>query len=316
MAARLAATALRGGPPLIHYRDYNTADAPPNLSLRLVADKRAVFERYAAHDAVVGMGEPYAAWLRSMRRRWPWGSNAVAGGPDGLRYAHVDRGRLVLGPDRGKSVVDTPGFEPRSVVFADPGTLVVQDRVGRIFARRRGWPPLGAQAGPPAAAVLPGGRLVVAARNARGGVSIRHADQPWGDLGGTGVHDTVSLLVGEQGIDAFAPAEAGLLHWHGRSGRFALEVAPHRPAGTVAVAPGHAAFREAGMGRLVVLGERAGWSVVAVQEFDATSDPALAVAPGDRPVLAVRDGDGRIAVLADGRRTVLPARIPGHHDRW
>ena len=67
--------ALRGSAvPVIEYRDYNIADSRPNLPPEVVLDKREIFRRYARHDHVVSMQDPYDAWLRSSRPRWPAGS--------------------------------------------------------------------------------------------------------------------------------------------------------------------------------------------------------------------------------------------------
>lgn len=332
MTARFAELAKRsaGSAHLIHYRDYNVADAPPNLPAEIVADKRAIFARYAAHDSEVSMGEPYATWLRSMRHRWPWNTNWATTGRDGEpAYAYVRDGKLLRGNGSHESVVDTPGFAPRdgSPGFADPDTLVAQDRTGKTYLKRgqEHWQDLGSPpaeaalgpVGPPAAVVAPGGRVLVAVRNARGGVSIRFADQAgWTDLGGAGVDDAVSLLLTGAGeAHVFATAQAGLLHWRldGSGARLVAPPETHHPAGAVAVARGHrafAAFREAATGRVVVLGEHAGWSVVTTADTTATSDPALAVLDGDIPVVAVRDGEGRIAVLGT-TTAVLPGRIVG-----
>jgi LmbE family N-acetylglucosaminyl deacetylase len=332
MTARFAELAMRsaGSAHLIHYRDYNTADAAPNLPAEIVADKRAIFERYAAHDAEVGSGEPYAAWLRSMRHRWPWKVNWATTSRDGeVAYAYVRGGRLVSGKGSQESVVDTPGFLPRngSVGFADADTLVVQDQVtGGIFLKRQGnWQALGSppaeapitNVGPPAAAVTSDGRTLVAVRNAHGGVSTRFTDHPsWTDLGGADVDDVVSVLPTSNGeVHVFAPARAGLLHWRltGSGGEIVAPPEAHRPAGSVAVARGRrafAAFREAATGRLVVLGESTGWSAVAIIDATATSDPALAVLDGDVPIIAARNREGRIAVSGPDP-TILFGQIVG-----
>ncbi|MCI2422804.1 PIG-L family deacetylase [Saccharopolyspora sp. K220] len=319
---------------LVHYRDYNIADAPPNLPPEIVADKRAIFERYAVHDAVVGLDEPYATWLRSMRHRWSWRSNWVTTGRGGqVTCVFVRGGRLIRATGSRESIVDTPGFVPRdgSVVFADSDTLLAQDRhTGTIFLKWKdsrwkslGAPPAGGQltqVGPPAATVTPDGRTLVAVRNASGGASIRFTDRPgWIDLGGTGVDDVVSVLVTGTGVHVLAAGRDALLHWRlDDAGRGELVAPPeaHRPVGAIAVARGSrafVAFREAATGHLVVLGEQAGWSVVARIDTTTTSDPALAVvrnAGRDTPIVAARDGTGRIAVFGP-MRTVLPGQIVG-----
>ncbi|MGP4021311.1 PIG-L family deacetylase [Saccharopolyspora sp. 5N708] len=338
MAARFAELAMpsarAGSAHLIHYRDYNIADAPPNLPPEIVADKRAIFARYAAHDAVVGLGEPYATWLRSMRQRWSWRSNWVATARDGQPiHAYVRGGRLIRAAGSDESIVDTPGFVPQvgSVVLADADTLLVQDRrTGTIYLKRQDeqWKSLGAppaagrpgQVGPPAADVTPDGRILVAVRNADGGVSVRYADRPgWTDLGGPGVDDAVSVLATGTGAHVFAAGRDGLLHWRLRdTGRGELVAAPqtHRPAGAIAVARGRqgfVAFREAATARLIVLGEHAGWSVVAAIDTTATSDPTLAVvqqAGRDTPIVATRDEAGRIEVFG-ATKTVLSGRTVG-----
>ncbi|RKT90126.1 N-acetylglucosaminyl deacetylase, LmbE family [Saccharopolyspora antimicrobica] len=252
MTARFAEIAVRRAAipaHLVHYRDYDIADAPPNLPLEVVADKRATFERYARHDPVVSLGDPYGTWLRSMRQRWPRGANWAATDSAGRELHVFVRGdRLFAGSGVEEFVVPTTGFVPRSAVLADARTIVAQDRyTGGIFVRANGkpWTALGAprvaeqltHVGRPGAAVVPGGRIVVAAKNSAGGVSIRFADAPrWTELGGTDVQDEVSVLVTGTGeVHVLAAARAGLLHWKLiASGRAELVSPPsaHRPAGS------------------------------------------------------------------------------------
>ncbi|RRO18761.1 hypothetical protein EIL87_06515 [Saccharopolyspora rhizosphaerae] len=308
--ARFAEAALRGTVvPLLHYRDYNTADAPPNLPQRVVADKRAVFARYAAHDPLVGLGEPYAAWLSAMRLRRPWGTRWVTTG----RHAHVRGKRLVLAEPGEESVVDTPGFTPRegSVAFVDPGRMVVQDReTGAVWLKEhdRPWFPLGAppprhpgvDLGPPSAASVRG-RVVVAVRDAGGGVSVRDG-RGWCRLGGTDIGDEVSTVVTSAGeAHVLAASRAGMLHWRlTEPGCGELVPSDEHPVGGIAAAGGHVAFRNA-TGEVVVLAEEAGWKRVRTLDADAITDPAIA--PG--PVLAFRNADGLLEVHRPGARAVL-----------
>lgn len=320
ITARLVAEAMPDA-LLTRYRNYNTADTPPNLPARVLADKRAVFAAYAEHDPRARLGEPYQSWLGRMRYRRPLGTSWI--GPGG-RYAYVRGDRLVSGDARGESIVDAP-FVPRegSVVFAG-STLLVQDReTGEIFRRtpgsrwhRIGAPPLrgvGVEVARPAAVEV-GGRLVLAARDRAGGVSVHDTDG-WCRLGGEHV-ESVSALVSASGrVHVLATTSGGgLLHWRlaGSCGEVVAVPDGIRPAGAVSTASGeHAcvAFRDV-RGDLVVLAERTGWRPVLRREAEAISDPALAVDEAGRPLLAVRNTEGRLVIL-DATRREVGASIQG-----
>lgn len=307
-SARFTEAALIGSDlPLLHYRDYNVADAPPNLPERVVAGKRAVFARYAEHDPLVSLGEPYDAWLAAMRLRRPWGTRWLTSG----RHAHVRGYDLVI----GESVVDTPGFDPRvgSASFADPATVVVQERdSGAVWLKAgdRPWRSLGVppprepgvDLGPPSA-VSVRGRVVVAVRDSGGGVSVRDTGA-WCRLGGSDVGDEVSVLVsGSGGIHVMAASRNGMLHWRLTESGCGVPIASsERPVGAIATTSGYAAYRDS-RGDLVVLAEHAGWKRVRTIAAEAISDPAIA--PG--PVLAVRNADGLLHIFRpDGTTTLGP----------
>ncbi|MDI2029401.1 PIG-L family deacetylase [Saccharopolyspora sp. TS4A08] len=308
--ARFTETALRGADlPLLHYRDYNVADAPANLPDRVVAAKRAVFARYAEHDPQVSLGAPYDAWLASMRLRRPWGTRWATAD----RHAHVRGNRLVLTESGVESAVDAP-FVPRegSVSFADPSRLVVQERdSGAVWLQDgdRPWLPLGtppprrpgADLGPPSA-VSVGDRVVVAVRDQGGGVSVRDSGG-WCRLGGTDVLDEVSaVLAGDGEVHVMAASRTGMRHWRlTPSGCGEPVASTEHPVGGIATTSGYAAFRDS-RGDLVVLAEHAGWQRTRTIDAEAVSDPAIA--PG--PVLAIRNADGLLEIVRpDGSRTAL-----------
>lgn len=309
-AARFTETALRGtGLPLLNYRDYNVADAPPNLPERVVADKRAVFARYAEHDPQVSLGAPYDAWIAAMRLRRPPGTRwATDGG-----HVHVRGNELILTRSGVESVVDTRGFVPRdgSASFAGPGTIVAQERdSGGVWVKEgaRPWRPLGmppprnpgVDLGPPSAVPVRDG-VVVALRDGGGGVSIRDAGG-WCRLGGNDVGDEVSAVVGSGGaVHVLAASRSGMLHWRLTATGCGQAVASgERPVGAIATTSGYAAYRDV-RGNLVVLAEDAGWKRVRTIEARAISDPAIA--PG--PVLAARNADGLLVIYEPAGETTL-----------
>ncbi|SFS95649.1 PIG-L family deacetylase [Saccharopolyspora flava] len=308
--ARFTETALRGTDlPLLHYRDYNVADAPPNLPERVVAAKRAVFARYAEHDPQVSLDAPYDAWLASMRLRRPWGTRWATTD----QQVHVRGNRLVRTDSGVESVVDTPGFVPRegSVSFAGPDRFVVQERDNGAVWLRDGdrWLPLGAppprepgvDLGPPSAVPV-GDHVLVAVRDRGGGVSVRDAGG-WCRLGGTDVADEVSAVLDGSGeVHVLAASRSGLRHWRLTASGCGQPLASNEhPVGGIAVTRGYAAFRDS-RGDLVVLAEQAGWRRVRTVDAEAISDPAIA--PG--PVLAIRNADGLLEIIRpDGGRTEL-----------
>jgi LmbE family N-acetylglucosaminyl deacetylase len=333
----------------VHYRDYNTADAPPTLGTDVVASKRHVFRQYARHDPMVGLGEPYATWLASMRYRWPrsaqWASRDRTGR---LHTALVVGQRLVVTSGADENVVATPEFVPLEgspVLIPDAGgdlVLVVQaERTGEIWCSRQNapkswarWGHLGrpepaaseADVGLPSAVVDGEGRLVVVVRNGRGGVSLRRArndgrDPRWLDIGGADVQDRPSAFRGVTGTVGFAaPSSAGLLLWQQKAlmpGTTPTTI-PYLPAGEVAFARGtvesFAAFRDARTHQLVVLSDDGNgiWKVKTTFSAGGSAPALSVVRQGDRdvPVLAVRDDQGRAEVVHfDRRRVVLRGPI-------
>ncbi|MFC7343600.1 PIG-L family deacetylase [Saccharopolyspora griseoalba] len=314
ITARLVAEAMPDA-LVAHYRQYNTADTPPNLPARVLADKRSAFAAYTEHDPRVGLGEPYASWLARMRQRRPLGARWIG---DRGRYAYVRGDRLISGDRTGESTVDTP-FAPRagSAVFAGSTLLVQQRRTGAVFGRAPGgeWHRIGAP--PPRApgveisrpaAVEVAGRLVLAVRDRGGGASV-HDGRGWCRLGGSGVESVSALVTASGQVHVLATTAAGgMLRWRlsGSCGRRVAVPDGIRPAGAIATTSGEhaqAAFRDE-RGDLVVLAERSGWRPVLRREAEALSDPALAVDAAGRPLLAVRNGAGRLEVLsATGSRT-------------
>ncbi|WP_309501139.1 PIG-L family deacetylase [Saccharopolyspora gloriosae] len=327
---------------VVHYRGYNVADAAPNLSPEVVAAKRRIFARYAPHDPMVGLGEPYATWLRSMRYRWPAGAHRIErDGRGRLHVGEVRDGRVLLGelagsrirpvplpapPVRSGDVTFVPGGAGLRVLVQDHSTGALystgQDATGRWRPQWRTVAPPGAGAplGAATASSTVDGKLVVARSDARTGVNVRIGDGPWGRLRVDDAGD-VAVVRGRGGVvHVFAATPTGLAHWAEAGGEFVPAPVPagsrpSGPFGTATAADGTAllAFREAEHGALVVLAEQGeagagragGWRIRArVHSSGGGSGPALAAPIGADPVLAVRTGLGGTEVLHLGPRGV------------
>lgn len=339
--ARFVRAALRGSAGaarVSHYRDYNVADSPPNLSPEVVAAKRRIFGAYAAHDPMVSLGEPYATWTAGMRYRWPSsGAWAESDRYNDLHFADSGRLGLVRGDE-----VTFPGSTPAGRAIFTGGPEGELFRLGRAadgieWSHQRGprrWSPSrrvplpgnGKQAGSPAAAVSGDGHLVLAIKDAGGGASVRNVsevDGMWVELGGAPVSGGVAAVRGSTGdVHVFTVTPTGMLHWRVRGSSRTAEPVPVglRPSGPLATATGAdgaavVAFRQAGTAELVVLSEQQdGWQRRSVISPGGGSAPALA-APGgsERPVLVVRNGLGGTEIFEFGpsgtRRSVLPGAV-------
>ncbi|MCX2733022.1 PIG-L family deacetylase [Saccharopolyspora sp. NFXS83] len=327
-----AAAARHDGPVrVVHYRGYNVADAAPNLSPDVVETKRRIFARYAPHDPMVGLGEPYGTWLRSMRYRWPASGHRVERDDRGrLHFADVRGGRLLLGERDGSRIEPVPLPAPPvgsgDVAFLRGGDglrVVVRDfRTGASYSTSQDaggrWRPRWRTVAPPGDGAALGnmatsstadGRLVVARSDARSGVNVRIGDGPWIRLHAEDVGD-VAVVRGRGGVvHVFAATPDGMTHWESAGDEFVSAPVPPglRPAGPIgatAAADGTAllAFRQADDGALVVLAEpdepARGWRVRArLRSSGGGSGPALAAASATSLVLAVRTGLGGTEVF-------------------
>ncbi|WP_165939808.1 PIG-L family deacetylase [Saccharopolyspora aridisoli] len=278
-------------PMVLTYRDYNVADTPSALSDEDKGTTREAFAAYAAHD-VLAKGGIYRSWSDNSAYRWPRGGGWAVRGGDGVVRAFSVRAhglarwtRTPQGFWNGPELMPLPEpLRPRisllgegqrqPVLVAQSGDgsrilLLRQERSG-VWPRR--WEVVDAPAaadpaqnGPPAATVDSDGRIVLAVKNAAGGVSIRRESspgssrwQPWSDLVGTDAQDGVSIVAGVGGVaHVFATTREQVLHWEvprsGGARAEAVPIGPARPAG----APVTERARD-GLIRLLVRTDRGG----------------------------------------------------------
>ncbi|MEU4399788.1 PIG-L family deacetylase [Micromonospora orduensis] len=267
-SARIAGdAAVAAGVPALPYRGYSITAVPANLPPAVAADKRAIFDIYAAYD---DDALPYG-WCERMLYRWPRGADWVGYNADGrLQVFAVRAGRVVTWwqtDDWSWSQPKVLGTGPIA-----PGLSVGYDTDGRmeVFARRlsdhalvviwqkspsgpwaSSWSSLGnhnagqpnaAQMGVPTVVRHADGRLCVLVKNGGGGVSCRSQTAaggswgPWTDLGGTDVQDGLTAVVGPSGrIEVFAATTTGIAHWYQTAvnGPFKLHTSmPGQPAGS------------------------------------------------------------------------------------
>lgn len=332
-------------PMVLTYRDYNVADTPSALSDEDKGTTREAFAAYAAHD-VLAKGGIYRSWSDNSAYRWPRGGRWAARSEDGVVRAFSVRAhglarwtRTPQGVWNGPELMPLPeplrphvtllgeGREqPVLVAQSEDGARILvlrQERSG-IWPRR--WEVVDApgaadpvQNGLPATTVDSDGRIVLAVKNAAGGISIRRELspasqrwQPWSDLGGTDVQDGVSIVPGGGGVvHVFATTREQVLHWEvprtGDARAEAVPIGPARPAG----APVTERARD-GLIRLLVRTDRGGELVERTltpqgwRDGPATSpgtggigDP-VAAGPGPHGVAdlvrVARDGAGNVHV--------------------
>ncbi|MEB3371841.1 PIG-L family deacetylase [Saccharopolyspora mangrovi] len=242
------------------YRDYNVADTPASLSDVEKRSTREAFTAYAGHD-VLATGAIYRSWSDNSAYRWPRRGRWAAWGEGGAVQAFAVRAhglarwtRAPHGVWSGPELLPLPEpLRPQLTVLG--GTVVAQSENGsRILVRSPGEPgrwdvvdgPAAAdptENGPPAATVDSDGRIVLAVKNAAGGVSLRRQSspgsarwQPWTELGGTDVQDGLSLVpAGDGAVHVFAATRGKVLRWEvartGAAQAEAVPIGPARPAG-------------------------------------------------------------------------------------
>ncbi|MBE9375340.1 PIG-L family deacetylase [Saccharopolyspora sp. HNM0983] len=333
-------------PTVLTYRDYNVADVPGGLSDQDKRTTRDAFAAYSAHDVLTSTGDVYGTWSDRSAYRWPrrgaWAVQDARGGVQAFSVqarslAHWTR--TAEGAWRGPELAPVPEpMRPQLSVLGEgrgQPVLVGQSEDGsRLLVKRQDrmgvWPPQWqvldtppgtdpTQTGPPAGTVDDDGRLVLALKNAAGGVSVRREStpgtlqwQPWTDLGGTDIQDGTSVVPGQDGaVHVFATDRARVLHWAvPRAGAARAEdvpIGPGKPAG----APVAEQARDGGV-RVLVRTDRGGEfverSLTPQGRWDAQhalpgpggiGDPVL-TAPGPHTradlIRVTRDGAGSVHV--------------------
>jgi LmbE family N-acetylglucosaminyl deacetylase len=234
---------------VVHYRDYNVADVPVDLSETDRRRKKDVFAAYVPHDSEANLGGSYRDWTEHSYYRWTRGGSWS--GRDGSGRLHafaVFGGQLVRwtetgGSWRGPEPLPAPEpLRPSLAVLRDGAgrlVLVGQSADGqRVLVNHQtldgnwspNWDSAGnphegrpdedlAQTGVPAAGLDRAGRVVVAVKNAAGGLSVRRETAPgtwdrWRDLGGTDVQDRVSVAPDEDDqLHVFASTRDEVQDW-------------------------------------------------------------------------------------------------------
>ena len=316
---RFAREAAAGYPyPLVevHYRDYDTADVPTNLSPAQVSRKARILAEYYRYDTAMRDSGSGAAWLSRMYHRWPQGTGWVNRNErqelqaffvrNGAAYHHPEQAGLWLGARR----LADPGGR------LAPGLSVARHADGRleVFARRlaghrivslsqeapngpfRGsWTDLGNpntgfgnedMVGTPAAAVDGDGRLRVFVKNGGGGLSaLRQVtaggawERVWDDLGGSDLQDGLSAVTTPQGrVEVFAATRGAVLRWYQtRADATLVRDAAFRSA--VPAGPPRATVDR--QGRLAVAYRRAGTATMMLSTQAGTTPTAAWSEPAD-----------------------------------
>ncbi|MCW2884322.1 MAG: hypothetical protein JWL58_1184 [Streptosporangiaceae bacterium] len=207
-AARLTDEAVRvhavryPGVLQVGYQDYSIMNYPENLTATQHLDKTKFFQLYAQHDyRLPKRPTRYLLWPKRMRYRWSRGSAWLGTGPDGRTQAFaISAGRLMVwwqdsGGWRGPTVLGDGGGALAQAIQVEqtpagpavaalrPATDQIVIATPRLVQGR--WQTSWASAGSPS----PGstgerigvpvivrdakGQLLVFARDARGGVSVR-----------------------------------------------------------------------------------------------------------------------------------------------
>ncbi len=297
---------------VLGYRDYNVAEAPPDLSATDRAAKRGHFASYARHDSEAGLGGAYEDWISSSYYRWPRGSQWAERDARGREHAFVVQGGRIAhwyrDPDgrwRRPEAMSTPGpVRPTlRVVRGHDGRLALfaQSWDGsRVLVKRQSasgdWPDRwqslpgphrsapGAdptQVGIPSVAVDRQGRFVVVLKNANGGVSALRETRAgsnawpadWRDLGGTDVQDGLSAVVGGDGrLHVFASTRDRLLRWSGSAPDGSLLPVASQVGAVRPAGPPRAV--RAGDGRIRVTVRTAGGGGIATFDSAGSGDPS------------------------------------------
>lgn len=322
-------------PDIAHYRDYNVADSPVNLSPADRAAKRDEFSTYTRHDTEANTDGAYADWIARSRYRWPRGSQWAGRDGRGAVHAFAVRGNQIAHWQRvgarwaPPQWSPTPGpLRPTLRVVDQRGrlALVAQSLDGRhvLLQRQRpdgSWPqrwadlgtPSAGAAGVPAAVADASGRLMVVERDDSGGLSALREDRPgafgpWRGLGGRDVQGSPSAALGPGGrLVVVAATSRDVVRWD-QTAPGQLPAGP-RPLLTVSPA-GPPVVERAPGGNLRLLVEPSGGETVDAHTCGPggrVSAPQHLPGPGgmDQPALS-----GGVAFVRDGSG-IVRAAVPG-----
>lgn len=253
---------------VLHYRDYNVAEFPINLSIQDQQAKRDYFAEYVQHDSGANLGGLYKEWITRSYYRWPRGGMWARANSRGEIHAFAVYGtRLVHWWRDHKRQWQAPAtcstpvpVRPVLTLLPDGSDRLVllaqswdgsQVLLTRQFAAGQAWPlewislsnpdehRVGAdttQVGIPTAVTDGQGRLVVFARNSAGSLAMRREREPggawedWTVLGGSDLQDPPAAVVDRDNrLHVFAATRDRVLHWLQQvDGSFPLTPTPFR----------------------------------------------------------------------------------------
>jgi LmbE family N-acetylglucosaminyl deacetylase len=313
---------------IVHYRDYNVADAPIDLSLSDQQAKRDYFSTYLEHDFAANLQGAYQDWVARGYRRFSHGS--AWAGIDGLGHVHAFAvsGTRLLHWERAANMVWRPPVVITLGNDVRPALTVVVDHRGRLILVAQSWdgsqvivtrqtepggrwpaagtviagPPGGdpSQTGTPTATVDRRGRLVLFVKSPRGTVSMRRETSPgggdweaWADLGGSDVQDGLTVVHGQgDHLHLFAATRDRVLHWHEQADG-ALRSAP-TPLRKIQATGAPGAARAPGGTTVVVArtGDNGTFAAVSVEPVLGWERPSRLPNPGGTgtPVVIARHG--------------------------
>lgn len=298
---------------IVHYRDYNVADAPIDLSLSDQQAKRDYFSAYLEHDFAANLQGAYRDWV--VRGYYRFSHGSAWAGVDGLGHVHAFAvfGTRLLHWERAENMIWLPPVSTPLGTAVRPALTVVEDHRGRliliaqsedgsrIIVMRQAepgsrWPASGtvvagppggdpAQTGVPTATVDRQGRLVLFVKNPHGTVALRRerspgsgAWDPWTDLGGSDIQDGLAVVAGrDDHLQLFAATRDRVLHWREQAdGSF-------KPATTP------------------------------LRKIQAAGAPAAVRAPGGKAVVVARTGDNGTFAAVSAEPVLnweVPVRLP------
>lgn len=328
-AERYFATAPENRAVVTNYRDYNIADSPVNLAPSERARKRGHFAAYVPHDSEVSMAGSYAKWTERTYYRWPRGTAFATRDPHGTVHVYAVLGHRLLkwtrapndhwsGPvEVGR---DTKPLRPTLTMTVPRGEATVLAQGGSppraLRLREHEWTDLGspsdaaAQTGAPTAVTDASGNLVVFARDASGGLSMRREGNGWVALGGSGIQGSPAAALDARGrIHVFASTADEVLHWSAPEPGGQPVPGPSplpgiKPAGqpaTVAGANGTpaVAVRVANTGEIAVSTQGGAEPAIVLGPPGGFGTPEL-VRAGGSLLLFARNADGGVSMAEPG----------------